>query len=45
VPADARFCPACGQAARDEEPTTVLAPVPLDETGPVPVSVVHAQAR
>jgi hypothetical protein len=37
LPRDARFCPACGTPAEAGE--TVSAPVPPEETGPVPVSL------
>src|SRR5262249_50448420 len=37
LPRDARFCPACGTP--DEAGETVKAPVPPEETGPVPVSL------
>lgn len=41
---EARFCPACGQAIHDDE-STLRAPVPVEETGPVPVTIAHAQPR
>lgn len=43
LPQDARFCPACGTPTDAGE--TVSAPVPPEETGPVPVSVQHAEPR
>jgi hypothetical protein len=43
--ADARFCPTCGEVADAEEQTTVREPVPVDETGRVPVTIAHAQPR
>lgn len=43
LPADARFCPACGSRAAVGE--TARVELPPDETGPVPVTVQHAEAH
>jgi len=43
LPQNARFCPACGVQVDAGE--TVSQPVPPEETGQVPVSVQHAEAR
>ncbi len=41
VPPDARFCPSCG--AQVDAGSTVPAHVPVDETGPVPVSLQRSE--
>jgi hypothetical protein len=43
LPHEARFCPACGTPVDAGE--TVSTPLPLEETGPVPVSVQRTEAR
>jgi hypothetical protein len=43
LPQGARFCPSCGVQVDAGE--TVSAPVPLEETGRVPVSVQHVEPR
>ena len=43
LPATARFCPGCGRPVDPDTGTTVRVELPPTETGPVPVSVSHAQ--
>ena len=43
LPENARFCPACGAPLDAGE--TVREALPLEETGPVPVSVQHTEPR
>lgn len=43
LPRDARFCPACGTPVDAGE--TVRAPLPPEETGPVPVSMQRVEPR
>jgi zinc ribbon protein len=43
LPKDARFCPACGVQVDAGE--TMREAMPLEETGPVPVSVQHVEPR
>jgi hypothetical protein len=45
LPATARFCPGCGRPVDPDTGTTVRAELPPTETGPVPVSMAHAQPR
>jgi hypothetical protein len=45
LPGEARFCPACGGSVEDPVGTTLRVEVPPAETGPVPVSLSHAEPR
>jgi len=43
LPKESRYCPECGQPVADGE--TKVHELPPDETGPVPVSIEHADRR
>jgi Double zinc ribbon len=43
LPKSSRYCPQCGQSV--EEGETKVHELPPDETGPVPVTVTHAERR
>jgi len=43
LPKESRYCPECGQPVGD--PETKVQELPPDETGPVPVTVTHAERR
>jgi uncharacterized membrane protein len=43
LPKESRYCPECGQPVADGE--TKVQELPPDETGPVPVSIAHADRR
>jgi zinc-ribbon domain len=45
LPVRARFCPSCGTELDEPTGSTVRAPVPADETGPVPVSIQRVEPR
>src|SRR5262249_62149953 len=43
LPKESRYCPDCGQPVGDGE--TKVQELPPDETGPVPVTIAHAERR
>ena len=43
LPKQSRYCPECGQPVEDHE--TKALELPPDETGPVPVTIAHAERR
>jgi hypothetical protein len=47
LPKDSRYCPECGRALDDGngDSDTKVQELPPDETGPVPVTVTHAERR